>query len=145
MEVFVNSVLERATGPSSDLSSAIQLIEEQDSLLALEFLDSAFQQIGQTELPRSLIQALDARRSTLMLAFYRRSLACMRSFEHLEQALRNGFPGLTIVDRYDLKQAIQHQMARMKAELARSDSADPGSSQSLQSPMGGHYPRALRR
>lgn len=128
MEVFVNSVLERATGPSSDLSSAIQLIEEHDSLLALEFLDSAFQQIGQTELPRPLIHALDARRSTLLLAFYRRSVAYISSFEHLEQALRNGFPGLTMFDRYQLKHVIQHQMARLKVELTGSHTADPASS-----------------
>lgn len=118
MEVFVNSVLERAKGPSFDLNTAVHLIEEHDSLLALEFLDSAFQQMGTAEVPRPLLHALDARRSTLLLEFYRRSVDYLRSFEHLEQLLRNGFPGLTTVDRYRLKDAIQQQIARMKAELS---------------------------
>lgn len=117
MEVFVNSVLKRAGGPASDLNKAIDLIEEHDNLLALEFLDSAFQQMGPAEVPRPLRHALDARRSTLLLAFYRRSVEYLRSFEPLEQLLRNGFPGLTMVDRYALKEAIQQQVARIKADL----------------------------
>lgn len=127
MEVFVNSVLERAKGPSFDLSTAIHLIEEHDSLLALEFLDSAFQQLGPAEIPPPLLDALDTRRSTLLLEFYRRSVAFLKSFEHLEQALRNGFPGLAMVDRYKLKDAIQHHIARMKADLTKPHASDPSS------------------
>lgn len=73
MEVRVNSVLERAKGPSFDPSTVIHLIEEHDSLLALEFLDSAFQQLGPAEIPPPLLDALDTRRSTLLREFYRRS------------------------------------------------------------------------
>lgn len=117
MEVFVNSVLQRAGGPASDLNTAVHLIEEHDNLLALEFLDSAFQQMGPAEVPQPLRHALDARRSTLLLAFYRRSVDYLSSFESLEQLLRNGFPGLTMVDRYKLKEAILRQVARIKADL----------------------------
>lgn len=123
MEVFVNSVLERAKGQSFDLNAAIHLIEEHDSLLALEFLDSAFEEMGPAAVPPPLRHALEARRSTLLLEFYRRSVDYLRSFEHLDQALRNGFPGLTMVDRYRLKEAIQHQIARIKAELTTPHSA----------------------
>ena len=125
MEDFVNSVLERAQGPSFDLHTAIHLIEEHDSLLALEFLDSAFQQLGPTEVPKPLLHALDTRRSTLLLAFYRRSVNYLKSFEHLEQALRNGFPGLTMVDRYRLKETILQQVIRIKADLSRPLTTDP--------------------
>jgi len=127
MEDFVNSVLERAQGPSFDLHTAIHLIEEHDSLLALEFLDSAFQQLGPAEVPKPLLHALDTRRSTLLLAFYRRSVNYLKSFEHLEQALRNGFPGLTMVDRYRLKDAIQHHIAKMKADLTKPPTPGPSS------------------
>lgn len=127
MEAFVNSVLERAQGPSFDLNTAIHLIEEHDSLLALEFLDSAFQQLGPAEVPQPLLHALDTRRSTLLLEFYRRSVDYLKSFEHLEQALRNGFPGLTMVDRYRLKDAIQHHIARMKADVTKSRTAGASS------------------
>lgn len=127
MEVFVNTVLERAKGPSPDLHTAVHLIEEHDSLLALEFLDSAFQQLGPTEVPRPLIHALDARRSTLLLEFYRRSVEYLSSFEPLEQLLRNGFPGLTMADRYQLKEAIRRQTARIKAGLAMGPKGGSGS------------------
>ena len=119
MEVFVNSVLQRAGGPASDLNTAVNLIEEHDNLLALEFLDSAFQPMGPAEVPQPLRHALDVRRSALLLALYRRSVEYLRSFEPLEQLLRNGFPGLTMVDRYTLKKAIQQQVARIKADLHR--------------------------
>ncbi|MBV5292074.1 MAG: hypothetical protein JZU58_06945 [Curvibacter lanceolatus] len=124
MEVFVNTVLKRAKGPSFDLHTAIHLIEEHDSLLALEFLDSAFQQMGPAEVPRPLLHALDARRSTLLLEFYRRSVEYLSSLEPLEKLLRNGFPGLTVADRYQLKEAIRRQTARIKAGLPLTRTVD---------------------
>ena len=124
MEVFVNTVLKRAKGPSFDLHTAIHLIEEHDSLLALEFLDSAFQQMWPAEVPRPLLHALDARRSTLLLEFYRRSVEYLSSLEPLEKLLRNGFPGLTVADRYQLKEAIRRQTARIKAGLPLTRTVD---------------------
>ena len=124
MEVFVNTVLKRAKGPSFDLHTAIHLIEEHDSLLALEFLDSAFQQMGPADVTRPLLHALDARRSTLLLEFYRRSVEYLSSLEPLEKLLRNGFPGLTVADRYQLKEAIRRQTARIKAGLPLTRTVD---------------------
>ena len=118
MADFINSVIERVSGEELDLNRAIQRIQEQDSLLELEFLDSAFQQIGDTTLPPAVIEALTIKRSEMLLGMYSQSIGWARSLDKLQALVKEGFPGLTISDKYKLKQVM---LARSRTLVAEND------------------------
>ncbi|MBV8619466.1 MAG: hypothetical protein JOY84_11440 [Curvibacter sp.] len=115
MADFINSVIERVSGEELDQDRAIQRIQEQDSLLELEFLDSAFQQIGDTTLPPAVVEALSVKRSEMLLVMYSQSIGWALTLDKLQALVREGFPGLTMADKYKLKQVV---LARSRALAA---------------------------
>ena len=121
MADFINSVIERVAGEDLDLNRAIQRIQEQDSLLELEFLDSAFQQIGDNTLPPAVVEALTIKRSEMLLGMYSQSIGWARSLDKLQALVQEGFPGLTISDKYKLKQVM---LARSRALAAANANAN---------------------